>query len=186
MYCTACGGRNEEGNEYCVTCGAKLAQDTAADKSDDLKRSQVKQRHGCLTTYLIVMIILSSIAVISVPASLSLTKYLQDVYPDYILSMTWATWIILAANVAQIGFAVAIFKWKRWGVYAFVTATVVDLVLGSVSTEGISGISGIPDNLVALSTTIGIIMSIMIGILTIVLLIVSLKMGKPSGWDQLE
>jgi hypothetical protein len=100
--------------------------------------------------------------------------------------MTWATWMILAASVTQIAFAFAIFQWKRWGVYAFVAVTFVKLVLSGFATEGISGISGIPDNLAAFSSIVGIILSVIIGILTIALLIVSLKMGRPSGWDQLE
>ena len=188
MYCPVCGGQNDDGSVYCVTCGAKLPKDTAEPVTNGSRPDAptVKQRHGCLTAYLIVMIIITSLAVIAVPASLSLTGYLQEGYQDWAIPVTWATWVSLAANVAQIAFAVAIFKWKRWGVYAFVAATVVELVLSGIATEGMSSIPGIPDDLAAFSMTIGIIVSIIIGVLTIALLVVALKMGKPSGWEQLE
>ena len=188
MYCPTCGGQNEDGNEYCVTCGAKLAQEQAAAKSDDLKKDvlKVKQRHGCLTAYLIVIIVITSLGVVTIPILPTITEFIQQQYPDYTFSFTWATWVALVASVAQIAFVVAIYKWKKWGVYGFVGATIAELALSSIDTDGITGISGVPGITAAFATTVSIIMSVIVGILTIVLLVVALKMGRPSGWDQLE
>ena len=197
MYCPTCGGKNDDGSAYCVTCGATLpaVADTKLSAPDEQRnqrettsnrRSNPKQRHGCLTAYLIIIIVITALGLVLVPLAPVMTDLIQSEYTEYSITFTWATWVALAASAVQIAFAVAIYKWKRWGVYGFVGATVVELILTSIDTEGANNFSGIPSITPEFAAIVSIIITAIVGILTIALLVVALKMGKPSGWDQLE
>ncbi len=86
--------------------------------------SSVKQRHGCVSAWLILMIIMNSIiAVIYLFAGNRVVENLPyDVDDKYMVAMG----IVALANTA---FAIMLFQWKKIGFYGFVVTTLISLAL---------------------------------------------------------
>jgi hypothetical protein len=98
-----------------------------------------KQRHGCLTAWLVFIIIANTLVALVV---LLAGSNLADAgkFP------LWVILVQIAANVAAIAFAIALFKWKKWGFYGFlgigIVGLVVNLASGSNAVLAISGLVG--------------------------------------------
>jgi hypothetical protein len=76
-----------------------------------------KQRHWCLTAWLILMIIANSVIVLSVLMAITLKSTL----PNHHLGL------FALANVV---FLVAIFQWKKWGFFGYVGTNILIMVSG--------------------------------------------------------
>jgi hypothetical protein len=120
-----------------------------------------KNRHGCLTTWLILMIIGNSISAL---IYLFGSKIIQQAYPNAPGWLLPVMTIILIFNVVC---AVALFRWQKWGFWGFLGSSVAALVIN-------------------LSIGVGIAQSLL-GLLGVVLLYGVLNIGKDNkGWPQLE
>ncbi len=94
-----------------------------------------RKRGGCLTAFLVLMLVVSPLYVLvgllptSEGVSQSLTKWPQ-----------WAILMMGLLGLANFVFALAIWKWKRWGVYGFTGAAIVffiaNVIRGGVSIYG--------------------------------------------------
>ncbi len=85
--------------------------------------SPPSRRGGCLTTFLILIVIAnaSAIAVYSSP-SIQATQALS--------SVPRATRQLLSLlNVLNIGFAIALFRWRKWGFYGIAATTIIGLLI---------------------------------------------------------
>ena len=92
-------------------------------------------RHGCLTTYLVFVIIVNSaMALLYLFGSDWLRRNGANT-PD------WAFWALALAGVVNVISAVALLKWKRWGFWLFVASAVAGLAVNlSIGiTQGIYG-----------------------------------------------
>ena len=101
-----------------------------------------KQRHGCVTAWLILMIIGNSLlAIIYLFASSFITKYLPG---DVSMAMIILLGIIGIANVI---FAIMLFQWKKIGFWGFIGTSVVAMVINfSIGTgvgQSLYGLIGI-------------------------------------------
>jgi hypothetical protein len=122
-----------------------------------------KQRHGCVTAWLILMIIVNSAtAILYLFASEIITKNLPvDISTPMIISLG----IIGIANVI---FAVLLFQWKKLGFWGFtmtsIGALVINLTIGLGIGQSLFGLVGI---------------AILYGILQI-------KQDNVTGWENLN
>jgi hypothetical protein len=127
-------------------------------KEDSTNKSPVKkQRHGCLTTWLIFIIVVSTAA--------SIFTMVAD---DNILGGDYPRTLMVLLGLLNIGSCILLLNWKKigyWGsVLSSVSAFVINLSLGESVASSVVGFGGLI-------------------ILTAVLFI---KTDDISGWDNLE
>jgi hypothetical protein len=119
-----------------------------------------KSRHGCLTAYLILAIIVN--------AGVGFYYLIRANYLSQINNVPISFFITLAIlGVTNIVCAIALFRWRKWGFWGFCVTTVIGLILNIILGLGVFSI---------VSSMISI--GIMFGILQI---------GQGNkGWPQLE
>jgi hypothetical protein len=120
-----------------------------------------KSRHGCLTAYLVVMIVAHAACTLVYLFAVSMPRGVAAGKP------AWIMWCLILIGIFNVACAVALFRFKRWGFWGYVGSSVTTAVLNIVA--GISlglvllGLAGIP---------------ILFGVLQI---------GKTNkGWPQLD
>jgi hypothetical protein len=102
----------------------------------------VKERHGCVTSWLVFMIVANSlIGLIYLLVPESISKEMDGKIPIYILSILG---LIAIANVV---FSLALFKWKLWGFYGFIVSSlasfIINLLIGTEVVQSVMGLIGI-------------------------------------------
>jgi len=116
-----------------------------------------KSRHGCLTTWLILIIIanITNMIISSVTISANPGDYYQWALPAQIVLGIWA--VICA---------LALFRWKKWGFYGFLSAAVVLLILNLISQNYLYSFTPF---------------------ISVIILYAVLNIGKDNkGWPQME
>lgn len=102
----------------------------------------MKERHGCVTAWLVFMIVANSIAVITY---LFARSVIQKNLPAAIPS--WAFIALGLIAIANIIFAVALLKWKKWGFQGFVFTSIiaagVNLETGTSVLQTLIGLGGV-------------------------------------------
>jgi hypothetical protein len=84
----------------------------------DSAMADEKQRHWCLTAWLILMIIANSIIVLSRLKAMTIKSNLPNApHP----------WTFAIANVV---FLVALFQWKKWGFFGYVGTNILIMASG--------------------------------------------------------
>jgi len=122
-----------------------------------------KQRHGCVTAWLTLMIIANSISSL---AYLFMGKKIAAHFPTPVSqSVIMALAVIGIANLV---FSIMLFKWKKWAFWAFAGTSLITLVI-NISIE-----IGIASSILGLAG---------VGILFAVL---QIKKDKVSSWENLE
>jgi hypothetical protein len=120
-----------------------------------------KQRHGCLTAYLVAMLVLNSLAALLYIVGVGFIKQSLPNAP------AWTFPVLAAAATLNVVFAVALLRWKKWGFFGFVAtstlALCVNLTIGVNIAQVILGLAGI---------------AILYGVLHIG--------NEKKGWTQLE
>ncbi len=121
-----------------------------------------KQRHGCLSAWLILALIINSIMVLVY--LFGSESSLKQVYPD----ASESTFTLLAfLGIINLICTVALFNWKKWGFLGFILTSIAALILN-------------------LSIGLGIGQSLF-GLVGILILYAVLQIGKENkGWTQLE
>jgi len=118
---------------------------------------QPKRRHGCLTTWLIIIIlanIISAIVVASVASSVSSN------IPGWLIpaEIVFGVWAVVCA--------IALFMWKKWGFWGFFVGAVAGMIANIASGDYVYAVTPF------------ISVAILYGVLNI---------GKDNkGWPQLE
>ncbi len=120
-----------------------------------------KQRHGCLTAWLVLMIIANGFAALGTPL---MVGSIQQTIPNF---PAWVVWPIALLAVLNLVFAVALFNWKKWGFFGFLGTSLAAFGLNIYATIGIAQ---------AVFGLVGI--AVLYGVLQIG--------GQKSGWSQLE
>ena len=119
--------------------------------------ASTQQRHGCLTAWLGFIVVVNSLLAVAAPflggmAGSGLTPFLIG--------------FIIVGSILNIVWAVALFKWYRWGFYGFLATTIIGVIV-NVAT-------GTP---LAQSTS---------GLLGVSILYWMLQLGNPKAWEQLK
>jgi hypothetical protein len=102
----------------------------------------MKERHGCVTAWLIFMIVANSIVVITY---LFARGMIQKNLPAAIPS--WAFIALGLMGIANIIFAAALLKWKKWGFWGFVLTSIIaagiNLEIGTGVLQTLLGLAGV-------------------------------------------
>ena len=123
--------------------------------------AEAKQRDGCLTAWLILMLIANS------ATTLFFVLFRERIKSHSPNAPAWAAPTATVASAANVVFAVALFRWKKWGFWG---------LLGT-------GILALGINLI-IGTSVG---ETILGLLGIVILYGLLQAGEEKrGWTQLE
>lgn len=120
-----------------------------------------KQRHGCLTAFLVFSIILNALVSFM---NLFAGTMIRQGHPDM---PGWTLPVLGIAGIINIVCLIALFRWKRWGFYGAAAlaalAFIVNLVAGLNIMQAFFGLFGI---------------ALLYGVLQIG--------GERKGWTQLE
>jgi hypothetical protein len=123
--------------------------------------AEAKQRHGCLTTWLILMIIGNSLTAL---AYLLASSTIKSNLPN---APAWTVPTLTVASLANVVFSVALFQWKKWGFFGFVGTSVLVFVINLKIRQSIGGV--------------------LLGVLGVGMLYAVLQIGnEKKGWTQLE
>lgn len=101
-----------------------------SDLSDELiddvsyLNPEEKDRHGCVTAWLILMIIAG---VVTTGLYLFMGDLIQESSPEPIPK--WALYAMTFIGMVNIGFAVLILQWKKIGFYGFAMMSVITFIL---------------------------------------------------------
>ncbi len=101
----------------------------------------LKQRHGCVTAYLVFMIVINSLIAL---AYLFANQFVLEETAGSSPAMIYALGIIGIANVV---FAVMLWKWKKIGFFGFIgtslAAAALNIMMGVEISQIIMGLVGI-------------------------------------------
>ena len=89
-----------------------------------------KSRGGCLTAYLILLIIVEVVGIIGTIRLLSLDK--SSLPPEIASVMNFdpiTSYVSIIVSVLGLIAAILIFMWKKWGVYLYVASIVINVVV---------------------------------------------------------
>jgi hypothetical protein len=120
-----------------------------------------KQRHGCLTAWLILIIAFSVIFVVVYLTGVGVNESSKNM-PE------WAIPVLIILLIFNIVCAVALFRWKKWGFWGFCAVNVIGIIVDILI--GISIVWPSIDVLVSLAILYGVLH---IG-------------GENKGWPQLD
>lgn len=122
---------------------------------------QEKERHGCLTAYLVLAIIANSATALIYLFGAAAIKRGAPNMPD------WAFPVLIVLVLFNLACAIALLRWKKWGFWGLVGSAVVTLGVNLAIGLGLS--------------------SAIVGVLGVILLYGVLHLGKDNkGWPQLD
>jgi hypothetical protein len=100
-----------------------------------------KQRHGCLTAWLVLMIIANSATAL---IYLFASGTIRQTFPDAPAGIFPLLAILGIFNVVC---SIALFKWKKWGFYGFmvssIVALIINLIIGLNIAQSLGGLIGV-------------------------------------------
>jgi hypothetical protein len=122
---------------------------------------QTKQRHGCLTAYLVFAIIANSATALLYLFGAGAIKRGTPDIPD------WAFPVLIVLVLFNLACAIALFRWTKCGFWGLVASAAITLVVNLTIGLGLS--------------------SAIVGFLGVILLYGVLHIGKENkGWPQLD
>ncbi len=128
-----------------------------------------KRRHGCLTAWLIFLIVANSLGLLgNAYFALNPKVYETTVAQQGLRAVPSLTFLLLTClSALSIACAIALFKWKKWGFYGFLGVSVAAFIIN-------------------LSIGINLVQSLL-GFVGVALLYGVLNIGEGNkGWTQLE
>ncbi len=103
--------------------------------------SEQKKRHGCLTAWLILMLVANAgCAVMYLLGG----EAIKAAYPD---APGWTFPVLIVFSLFNLVCAIALFKWKKWGFWGFcfssAIALAVNLSIGLGIAQSLGGLVGV-------------------------------------------
>jgi hypothetical protein len=126
-------------------------------------QNEEKQRHGCVTAWLILMIIGNSIGALMY---LFGSEMIMRAMPYGVSSSL--IYLLAFVSVMNVVFAVLLFQWKRWGFYGFIGSAIAAFIINTSI--------GLPVG----SSLLGLVG---IGVLFAIL---QIKQNGVSAWDNMD
>jgi len=103
--------------------------------------AEAKQREGCLTAWLILMMIANSVTALLFVLFRERIKVHSPNVP------AWIVPTLVVASAANVVFAVALFRWKKWGFWGLlgtgILVFVINLMIGTSALQSILGLFAI-------------------------------------------
>jgi hypothetical protein len=121
----------------------------------------MKQRHGCLTAWLVLMIIVN--ALVGVIYMLAIVAGDASALGDV---PGWVLPVLSVGSVLNVVFAVALLRWKMWGFVGFAAMAGLVFVVNLAAGQGVG--------------------ASLMGLVGIAVLYGVLRIGDTPGWDQLD
>ena len=120
-----------------------------------------KKRHGCLTAWLILMLVVNSLTAL-------IYLFGRDAIQKQLPNMpTWVFPVLIVMTLFNIVCAIALFRWKKWGFWGFCVSSVVALTVNLSAGLGIGQSLG--------------------GLIGVAIFFGVLQIGKENkGWPQLD
>jgi len=145
----------------------KLLQSVMEDILDDLLEENIarpKKRHGCVTAWLVFMIIANSFGSLANFYLMNIDLFFPEILNEFKLAFIAGG----IGGILNVLFAIMLFKWKKNGFYGFIGTSVL---MAGVNLKLELGV----DNLI-------------LGLLGVVILygLLQIREGKYSTWEQLE
>ncbi|MBT9159119.1 MAG: hypothetical protein DDT27_00679 [Dehalococcoidia bacterium] len=127
---------------------------------------QEKQRHGCLTAWLVLLIIGGALSLLGTALGYLVDPQLmREALPD---APGWTFPAMAVLSLLGLVFAIALFAWKKWAFWGYVLSSIAGVIV-SVS-------MGVP------------VWQWLLGLAGVVVLYAVLQIGgkEKKGWSQLE
>jgi hypothetical protein len=86
--------------------------------------NQYRNRPGCMTIWLVLLIIGGVIGLFRNLSGGANSAQMQQMFPNFSLP-PWYIPYSIVSTLAQLGFAFALFQWKRWGYYGLCVVWVI-------------------------------------------------------------
>lgn len=120
-----------------------------------------KKRHGCLTAWLGLMIVVNALTALAYLLGSSMMRQAMPNAP------AWAFPVLIVFAVINVVCAVALFQWKKWGFWGVCVSSAAGLVVN-----------------LSIGLSIG---SVVLGLVGVAILYGILQIGGDNkGWPQLE
>ena len=100
-----------------------------------MTQTEEKKRGGCITAFLIFMFIVNPLTSIYYIAAGDTVKQAMPNMPD------WAIPVLAVFGLINVGFAIAVWNWKKIGIYGFWASAIV--ILGINLSIGISPVQSL-------------------------------------------
>ena len=104
--------------------------------TDDPSSPPEIERHGCLTTYLVFVIVVNSALCLVYLLGIDWLRRNGPNAPD------WAFWGLAACGLVNVISAVALLRWRRWGFWSFIAAALAAVAINFSIGLGPQGIFG--------------------------------------------
>jgi hypothetical protein len=95
--------------------------DVPAQNTAPPPRSE-RKRHGCLTTWLIIMVILNLLGILLV----------AGIFAAYD-APGWLLAVSIGSGLLSLLFIIGVFMWKKWGAYGIIAIYIISIILDIVS-----------------------------------------------------
>lgn len=129
--------------------------------ADPLGGPEMKVRHGCVTAWLVLLIVANSATIFTTLAMSDQIKSALPSMPD------WGGPVLVVCGAINVVCAILLFKWKRIGFFGFI---ITSLIAAGVNASAGLGVGQIAMGLVGVAILYGV-----------------LQIGSPkSAWAQLE
>ena len=139
--------------------------DSNLPQAGDVKISPAKKRHGCLTAWLVLLVVLNALGSIFIFISKPLLAHMGQSTAN--LGPSWAVPVAGAICLLQLICVLGIFMWKKWGFYGYAVIAAANVVANAMQGKLVSGLIGAV---------------VIVGILYLML-----QIGKEDkGWPQLD
>lgn len=103
--------------------------------------SDGKQRHGCLTAFLVLMVIANAASALMYLLG---SAAIRQNFPS---APAWAFPVLAVMGIVNVVCAIALFQWKKWGFFGFLVTSaitfVVNLMVGLNIVQAILGLAGV-------------------------------------------
>ena len=106
---------------------------------------QEKQRHGCLTAWLVLLIILGAFSLLGTAVGyLVAPEAIREALPD---APAWTFPAIGVISLLGVVFAIALFTWKKWAFWGYLVSSiamvVVNVEMGAPLWQSILNLAGV-------------------------------------------
>jgi hypothetical protein len=95
-------------------------------------QGDVKQRHGCVTAWLIIMIV-----VYTATMFYSLISSNPEYNPYSLVIPQWVFFLLAFISLLNVIFAVFLLKWKKWGFWGFAITSVITMGVNIYAGQGV-------------------------------------------------
>ena len=182
MYCKICEAETDDNAAYCADCKAEMEkrQEVIDNYYPPSDGPPAREHHTFLRIYLVAIVVFKLTVILSIV--MAPTSVTTDFVEDWNPWAEWSIWVDLMLSFVLIGFAIAVSKWRWWGICGFIATAVTSFVVDMVAKPGlvVSLWGWLPTaNTITIKAAL-----IAIHVSVIGLFLIALWQDKSNGWRQ--